>query len=317
MPNGRTPDTGTSFYMFQDKDTPVADTSLEYAIRMCIASGIRPSRIQYFNNLISNIPNYNLINNLYGTKGGVPTNMGQMRGFPKPTISMNWEKIETTSIEYFGGHPNKIHTYEELWCRPAFNNIIGFAMDITIDVYSQTGATIPPDTGTPDTAVFTMGIGSSYPTSTTGTAEFSGSGASRKWRLTTLDPFTEEDQVSFLANGTTDYAAYWNGTDSAYQGTLSYSFNQIYLEAYYDTSSGSACTSVQTGSQKTLYYDPPSGTALVVGSEVWSDTGLTTNLAAGNYVYDVGYDGLGSYKYITMNSSGTVSSQGECAGGGL
>jgi hypothetical protein len=92
----KTPKTG-DFYMFMDKDTPVEDNSLESAVRMCIPSGTRPTRIQNFTSIVTQIPDLDLIDSTYGTKGSTPSNMGQLRGFPKPSVTANFTEYFNTA----------------------------------------------------------------------------------------------------------------------------------------------------------------------------------------------------------------------------
>ena len=133
-----TPDSG-DFYMFKPSGVFTDDSSLESAILKTIASGIRPTSIKNFGSLVSSIPNLDLINDSHGTKGGTPSNMGQLRGYPMPTINMNYVIYTPASA------PAQVLSV--LRCNPTLNNIVGFDVYISFGVsndISETHAGVAP-----------------------------------------------------------------------------------------------------------------------------------------------------------------------------
>ncbi len=125
-----TPTSGMT--MFLPVGGGAEDNSLESAVRLCIVSP--PTRLngalatanwlEILDALRDDtVAGYDLINNSYGTQGVRPTNFGQLNGFPKPTVDMNYVVVTT------GTYPNEVTEY--LKVTPTLNNIVGFSVVIT------------------------------------------------------------------------------------------------------------------------------------------------------------------------------------------
>lgn len=262
-----------SFSMFLPPAGGSEDSSLESAIRLTIPIGVRPTRIQNFGALVSNVPNYDLIDSTYGIKGSVPSQSTQFRGYPKPTLDLNYEVVET------GTYPNL--RWQALWCLPTLNNIVGFDVVITLSIFElQEGN---GNTTTP--ATLTIAKGSTVVTSTTGLDAPTGG----KYRLDTAyrQP-TNTANISGSIDATVNVSNYFV-EDTTYSFNLTYTAaTTVYSRTWFDysqvgcggTSSGGGFTVYTVASPETGGNTDP---RWAVNSKFYTDAALTTLLAAGNY----------------------------------
>ena len=274
-----TPSTG-NFTMFLPVGGGAEDNSLESAIRLTIASGVRPTRIQNFGSLISNIPSYDLIHDSFGTKGGVPNNMGQLRGYPKPTCFLD---IEVLTI---GTYPSM--TYQKLVCEPVLNQIVGFALTLSVVVVEVD----PTDGISTHTETFTFNKGVTTVSSSTLTADGDG-----KYRLDTSfpQPTNIENLAIQVDTYTTTSDAYKSNVtpyttgDIEFITSLTYTgATTVYSRTWFDYSQV-GCGGTPSGAGFTVYTvaSPQTGGNVdprwAVNSKFYTDATLTTLLAAGNY----------------------------------
>jgi len=162
---------GIEMFLPEGDSGSTEDNSIESAIKFTIPSGVRPSRITNFGSLISHVPDYNLIHNNHGTKGSVPNGQGQFRGYPKPTFSLQFEVVTV------GTFPSE--TYQKLMCKPVMNNMVGFALTVTISVIEND----PTDGIDEHDETFTFNKGSTTPDSSSLTPDGDG-----RYRLDTTYP---------------------------------------------------------------------------------------------------------------------------------
>jgi len=134
-------------YTFRDPAGATEDESVESAVRMTLPTAIRPTEIKNWIEIVSSIPNYNLMHDSYSTQGLAPTSTAQMRGYPKPSFEINF--LERS----WGAYPSQ--RWQEYLCNPIMNNIVGYDVILTFVVVEDlvgdpTGATID---GVPEAGV--------------------------------------------------------------------------------------------------------------------------------------------------------------------
>lgn len=289
------PKTG-SFNMFLPSAGGAEDSSIESAIRLTIPSGVRPTRIQNFGALVSNVPNYDLINSTYGTKGGVPSQSTQFRGYPMPTVTMNYEIIET------GTFPNI--RWEALWCQPTLNNIVGFDIVISLSVFElQDG-----NGNTTVTPTLTIAKGSTTVTSTTGLD----SPTSGKYRLdTSYRQPTNTENISGSVVYSTNESTYL-AEASTYNFNLTYTPATTIYSRVWNNYSQSTCGGTPSGSITVYTTTAPqlggnTDPRWAVGADFFTTNQLTTAISAGNY-YATDTGGV-FYDVYVIGSGGNLDSR--------
>lgn len=258
--------TAGNFYMFMDKTSPVEDNSLESAIRLTIPSGSRPARIQNFVTLISSIPNYDLINSSYGTKGAVPNSMGQLRGFPVPTVTMNYAVVEV------GTSPAS--RYEYFQCNPVLNNIVGFDITITVSV-SEVDDTFTEVAYNEYSFVFLKG--STSPSSVTIPSDGTG-----KWKLNSVSPDASTD-IQVLSSISSGSTLYYSDSVATYQTLTYYPALVVYSHDLY-AYTGTPCGGTLGSLVDTVYS---TSNFLSNGDVVYANNDLTGTVTGGWYGYNL------------------------------
>ena len=291
-----TPDSGMT--MFLPSGGGAEDNSLESAVRLCIASGTRPTRIQDFTALLDAIEDdtvagFELIHNGFGTQNVRPTNFGQLNGFPKPTIDWNLR------LENVGTYPSE--QYDILWCAPELNNIVGYAITIELDVEE-----IHP----------TLGIASNNPTwtfnkgaTTPSSSSLSASGGEYRLNIAYPQPSNAVNIPMLVDNFTA-------GSLDAYFGFTSVSPTMVYqgattvYSAGFNNYVGTTCGGA-VGSAITLYTPtvPTTGGSTDPRwsnpAKLYTDALLTTVAPNGSY-YLTSTGGVFYDVYSITDGSGTV-----------
>lgn len=284
------PKTG-NFNMFLPVAGGAEDDSLESAIRLTIASGVRPTRIQNFGSLISNVPNYDLIDDDHGTKGSVPSQSTQFRGYPKPSISMNFETATT------GVHPLEIT--QDLVCEPVLNNIVGFDVVISVQVIEEIVSVGIPQI---HNETLTIAKGSTSVTSST-LPTFTGG----KRRCNTVyRGSTVQEDITAQAKITTVAVSTYHST-TPYSVTLTYTAPPTIYSHTIETFPNASCGFFGGGTPSTAY----SLNSTVNGAVLYSDALLTTFFAAGNYATN--YIGDFEYDWFALSATGVVSGYTVCS----
>jgi hypothetical protein len=267
----------TGFFVMRET---VNDMSLESAVRTTIESD---RDFADFDDLRLNlIPD--LIDGSFGTKGQYPTSTDQCRGYPRPTINMNF------NVETFGSVPSP--TFDALMCTPTMNNKVGFDVTVTISTeqaYYEMGNQTIRDLGDTvfQTITFTFAQGSTTVTSSNLDATDQDEGAG-KYRVNQIEPNETSPGVYEGVNITTAYSGADVIIDYAdtFQFTtfLEYSpaipLKNFTIEHY----NGSGCSNPQgTGSFETV-YSLKSASSLSNGDSVWLNAGLSTPPPNGWYI---------------------------------
>lgn len=237
----------------------------------------------------------NCISTTYGgTKGVTPTSSDDFRGYPVPTLYMNY-------AEYTVGSAPAAIT-EHLKCTPTLTYKVGFALSFNINVEHV-------DCNLSTTTVnhtLTFNAGSTTPATFTGATSLGG-GA---YKINTVSPTNGcTVLVTPLASSNNSYEIYH--TDSlSWSTTLSYTPAQTvytYLINHKQTGTVNCSSTPATAKSISMYGYC---TQIANGCQVFGDSGLSTYPASAWYVRNVG--GFGIFDYFYVNGSGYVSGYTVC-----
>jgi len=296
----------TGFYILRET---LNDKTIESAVRTTLAVD---RDFTDFDDLRTSI-NLELLDDQFGNRSYNPTSTNSFRGFPKPTVNMNY------AVETFGSAPGP--TYQALMCTPTINNKVGFDVSWTIQV-ECTPYIITNNQGIPEgepniqNITFTIAQGNTTVTSCTldGGDQDEGAG---KYRVNEIEPL---DLGGGQLQGVQTFVFFNSSTVFLYYPTELINENLIYTAAqtiypynieHYD---GSGCSNpIGTGSFESV-YSLKSASSLSNGDTVWLNAGLSTPPPNGWYIF--WQSGLGdfTYGYVT---NGTIGSFTGCEGAGF
>jgi len=200
-----------------------------------------------------------LMNTTHNPSKITPTNLDHFRGYPKPTIDMNWEEVRV------GSYPSE--QYEYAACLPVMNNKVGFDVVVNVNVREI----LPDLTEDDNDHVFTFSEGGTSCTCPTLSTDGSGRFILNE---TYQQPTVTENIVVENTVTSTNYLTYL--TPLTYNTTLNYTAETVAYEItnlnkYLSSSCGSTCpTATRTG-----FYTTTSAT-LVAGRTIYTDATLTT-----------------------------------------
>jgi hypothetical protein len=238
-----------------------------------------------FDNLRTNCNN-DLVDGTHGTQGVDPTESEHFRGYPKPTVTMNYEVVDA------GTSPD----YQKLLCKPTLNNKVGFDIVVNLDIYEWTGVGIPPGTPT-RTQQFTISEGNTLITSVSPAWTADGSGK-RRIEQTYQQPSTAED-VNVISEFLFAPSNMYLTEATTYITRLLYDTSITVYAHILKTYTQSTCGG--TEGSRTRFYS--SHLTLIVGSVLYTDVDLTVK-ATNHYLTEP--FGFG-YRIITLNTStGTI-----------
>jgi len=273
--------------MFQDA---VNDLSIASAVKGTHASSTLYSN---FDDLRNNCNNQ-LIHASYGTVGVTPTQSHHFRGYPRPTVDMNYEVVHS------GSYPNEETEY--LKVTPTLNYKVGYA--ITIDVICDQYEGDVDGTMLTSSCTFTFNAGSTVPDSYTVAVSV----GSNSYRINAqyvqpgdaFDIYTETNvsttlDINLLLAETDPYIVTLDYTAAA----PIYTHN---VEPWDDLS----CSGVGEGGAFNAYsLDSTLGN----GSVLYTTSALTTPIANDDYGFNIIDDTIFDYGTTT---SGVISGYTSC-----
>lgn len=273
--------------MFQDSAN---DKTIASAVKGTHASSTLYSN---FDDLRNNCVSA-LVHNTYGTKGVTPTQTEHFRGYPKPTITLNFEKVTV------GTYPSM--TYQKLLCKPVLNNKLGFDITVTISVIEND----PTDGIDSHDETFTFAAGGTAITSSSLTADGSG-----KYRLDTTypQPTNVENLAMQVDNYTAGTDAYFTESDP-YTTTLTYTGATTVYSGSFNNYTGTVCGGA-VGSAITLYTTTAPTTGGTTDprwsnpAKFYTDAALTTVAPNASY-YLTSTGGVFYDVYQITDGSGTI-----------
>lgn len=268
-----------------------ASKSIENAVKQTLTP---TTSYKNFDDLRNNCV-VNLIDENYGTQGTTPTTSGEFRGYPRPTVYMNYQVIT---------HSNG----QTLYGTPTLNNKVGYALTVRLDVEEDKPANENPVNNYID---FTISSGA-----TTASAAYSDALAGTPpstafgYRINNtyiMPSLTEEIRVTtFVDNYTVDV---YDGSQP-YNVFLQYTATPTVITYYIQTSTlGDNCGG-WIGVEGFFVY---STATLANGNTMYSDFALTTTYNGGGGWFITNQIGDFTYDRFTLSSVGVVGSYTNCS----
>jgi hypothetical protein len=272
----------TDLKMMQDTTN---DLSIGSAVKGTHASSTLYTN---FDDLRNNATN-TLMDTVYNASKITPTNTEMFRGYPKPTITMNYEIWPVID-----GANTLMYLVADL---PMLNNKIGYSLIITASIReerSDTSALLLQHDET-----FTYTAGSTVPSSSTATELETG-----VYQLTESDPTASYD-IDATVTITVNREAYLADT-TPYEETLLYVADQIYAHLFTPITALSCVGTFDVDATTTCYsYD----STLANGTTLYASTAMSSPISNNDYALD--FENASNFNY-GATSSGVISSYGEC-----
>ena len=242
-----------------------------------------------FDSLRTNCNNA-LIDGTYGTQNSTPTSSNDFRGYPRPTVDMDFV------VEATGTSPAAI--YENLVCAPTLNNIIGFDITITVTITEEIASVGIPQI---HDETFTFLAGNTSPTSSTLTLV----GGTYQCNTTyDMPPTTENIDIS--ANLATNSDYYQVG--GSIVDTLAYTAALTVYSHTIQAFPAASCGFNAGGTDITAYS---LDSVIANGTQLFSNASLTTYYASGSYSSPPVSDFI--YDWWSQSATGIVSGFTSCS----
>jgi hypothetical protein len=237
-----------------------------------------------------------LIDSTFGTQNQTPISSDEFRGFPKPTVYMDYATIK------IGGGPYGV---DALICSPTMNSKVGF--DVTISVQVTEIPNFDEDGITIKTATFTFNEGSTTPDSFTNVVDLGSGIYQLNSQIPTFAPTVDiVVDVGWLGGDVPVYS----GDGISYSDVLE---NDPIPPTYnYDIENftGLGCASLGLGTFQNVYSNF-SASSVSEGSTLYTDVGLSNPIPDGWYIFwQIGVQSF-TYGYVT---NGVVGSFTGCEG---
>jgi hypothetical protein len=278
----------------------VADLKMmqDVANDLSIASAVKGTHVSStlytdFDNLRNNA-NTDLIHSSFGTVGVTPTESNHFRGYPRPTLDLNYQVIHT------GTFPNE--QYEFLQVTPTLNGKLGY--DLTVSVICDQFKDDSDGALLTSSCTFTFNAGSTVPDSFTVAVSLGGN----NYRINTQyvqpgDAFDIHTETN--ASTTLDVDLLLVDSDP-FITMLEYTAASPVFSHTLQTIDALNCSGAASGTDITAYS---LDSTLANGSTLYTTNQLTTTIADDDYAFNIVDDTIFDFGSTT---SGVISGFTSC-----